>query len=60
MGSGSTTYCCSLPYLPVLAYSGREFYMSAWNGFQRGVLTNWQFTTEQARIKLRHRYPTID
>jgi len=26
---------------------------------QRGAPTNWQFTTTDARIKLKHLYPTI-
>jgi transposase len=39
-----------------------EDHTLAWQGprNQRGAPTNWQFTTDQARIKLKRLYPTTD
>ncbi|MFO7631279.1 MAG: IS630 family transposase, partial [Caldilinea sp.] len=27
---------------------------------QRAAATNWQFTTQDARVKLKHLYPSLD
>jgi len=57
--SAMTTQCLDRKRIPTIDELNRE--LSAWhterNKNQKGV--NWQFTTDDARVKLRHLYPVI-
>lgn len=45
-----------LPDLPTVAY---EVAAWEWDRNQRGSTVDWRFTTEDARIKLKHLYPVV-